>query len=153
MLSVLVSRTPDADANASPNSGQSPAPPAGDRPLRMALSVRCPTPGIAVDPHFAAAVRDTGRHLAQAGHRVARAEAPYPWWLGAASVGRRLAGAAADARGLDPNLLNARTRRHTAIGRAVARAGLVRPSQRTCWQQSLDRLFAQFPRAPDVVQG
>ncbi|MGE7436704.1 amidase [Kitasatospora sp. NPDC001175] len=114
------------------------------RPLRIALSVNCPTPGIPAAPQLAAAVRDTGRHLAGAGHRVARAEAPYPWWLGAASVGRWLAGTAADARGLHPQLLAPRTRRHAALGRAVTRAGLVRRSQRTAWQRRLEEFFARY---------
>ncbi|GAA2146187.1 amidase [Kitasatospora kazusensis] len=112
-------------------------------PLRIALSTRCPTPGIAVDPAYAFAVRDTGRVLAAAGHRVLPAEAPYPAWLGAASVARWLAGTAADARHLDPARLNPRTRRHAAVGRAVAGAGLVRPGQRTRWLSRLERFFAE----------
>lgn len=109
--------------------------------LRIAMSVRCPTPGISVDAAYAFAVRDTGRVLAAAGHRVAPAEAPYPLWLGAASVARWLAGTAADARGLDPTRLNPRTRRHAALGRAVTRAGLVRPAQAGRWRERLERFF------------
>ncbi|MFB7666993.1 amidase [Kitasatospora sp. NPDC056138] len=136
MLAVL--------AGEEPGVGPGPAAHAEDGPLRIALSVRCPTAGIQVAPQLVAAVRDTGRHLAEAGHRVTRAEVSYPWWLGAASVGRWLAGTADDARGLHPQLLNPRTRRHAALGRAVTRAGLVRQSQRSNWQTQLDRFFAQY---------
>ncbi|MGK4578895.1 amidase [Kitasatospora sp. HPMI-4] len=130
MLEVLAGRDPGGE-----DRGE-------ERPLRVALSVKCPTAGIPVAPQLAAAVRDTGRHLAEAGHRVARAEAPYPWWLSAASVGRWLAGTAADAHGLDPRLLAPRTRRHATLGRAVTRAGLVRQSQRADWQRRLEQFFA-----------
>ncbi|MDH6574566.1 amidase family protein [Kitasatospora sp. MAP5-34] len=112
-------------------------------PLRIALSTRCPTPGIAVDAAYTFAVQDTGRVLASAGHQVGPVEAPYPFWLGAASVARWLAGTAADARHLDPSRLNPRTRRHAALGRAVTRAGLVRPGQRTRWQERLERFFSR----------
>ncbi|WP_033820310.1 amidase, partial [Kitasatospora sp. MBT63] len=122
-------------------------PPADPGPLRIALSVRSSSPGIPVDAACAAAVRDTGRHLAAAGHRVADAELPYPAWLGAASVANWLAGTAADARSLDPALLAPRPRRHAALGRAVARAGLVGPGPRERWQALLEGFFAHH----DVV--
>ncbi|MFI9271042.1 amidase [Kitasatospora sp. NPDC052896] len=111
--------------------------------LRIALSGNCPTPGLAVDPAYVAAVRATGRLLADAGHRVTRAEPPYPAWLGAASVARWLAGPAADAATLDARLLTAPTRRHIAVGRLVARAGLVRERERLRWQERLAEFFAQ----------
>ncbi|WP_441248426.1 amidase [Kitasatospora sp. McL0602] len=123
-----------ADAAAAPGTEPS--------PLRIALSTRCPAPGISVDPSYAFAVGDTGRVLAAAGHRVVQAEVPYPLWLGAASVARWLAGTAADAQHLDADRLNPRTRRHAAVGRAVASAGLVRPAQRAGWQRRLDVFFA-----------
>ncbi|MCX5214496.1 amidase [Kitasatospora sp. NBC_00240] len=130
-----------AGSGAAPADGPAAAAPGDGSPLRVALSVRCPTRGIGVAADRTAAVRDTGRHLAAAGHRVTAAEAPYPFWLGAASVARWLAGTAADARGLDPALLAPRTRRHVALGRAVTRAGLVRPAQRTRWQDRMERFF------------
>ncbi|MDH6132016.1 amidase [Kitasatospora sp. MAA4] len=112
--------------------------------LRIALSARCPSVGIPVDPAHVAAVRDTGRLLTDAGHVVSRAEAPYPLWLGPATVGRWLAGTAADAATLDARLLNARTRRHAAVGRLVARTGLVRPSQRNRWHELLESFFSRY---------
>ncbi|AUG82172.1 amidase [Kitasatospora sp. MMS16-BH015] len=135
MFEVLADRP--VTTGADPGDSQDPA-----DPLRIALSIRCPTPGIPVAPAYAFAVGDTGRVLAAAGHRVAHAEAPYPAWLGAASVARWLAGTAADAAQLDPARLTPRTRRHAAIGRAVARAGLVRPGQRDAWRARLERFFA-----------
>ncbi|MFI6447211.1 amidase [Kitasatospora sp. NPDC050543] len=142
MLRVLAGDGGGLDAGAGLTS--LPADGAADAvPLRIALSARCPGPGIPVDPAHTAAVRDTGRHLAAAGHRVGRAEAPYPLWLGAAAVARWLAGTAAEAARLDPALLAARTRRHAALGRAVTRAGLVRPGQRTRWQERLEHFFTE----------
>ncbi|WP_035803153.1 amidase [Kitasatospora mediocidica] len=111
--------------------------------LRIALSARCPSVGIRVDPAHVAAVRGTGRLLADAGHIVSRAEAPYPLWLGPAAVGRWLEGTAADAAALDARLLNARTRRHAAVGRLVARTGLVRATQRSRWEELLESFFSR----------
>ncbi|MDH6114919.1 amidase [Kitasatospora sp. MAP12-15] len=123
--------------------------------LRVALSARCPSAGIPVDRAHVGAVRATGRLLADAGHTVSRAEAPYPLWLGPATVGRWLAGTAADAAALDARLLNPRTRRHAAVGRLVARAGLVRPAQRSRWQQQLDDFFTRYDVlvTPTLAQG
>ncbi|MER5642535.1 amidase family protein [Kitasatospora sp. NPDC002227] len=127
MFEVLAGAAPAADA-------------AG--PLRIALSIRCPTPGIPVAPGCAFAVGDTGRVLVAAGHHVSHAELPYPAWLGAASVARWLAGTAADAAGLDRARLAPRTRTHAALGRLVAGAGLVRPGQQDAWERRLETFFA-----------
>ncbi|WP_371494241.1 amidase family protein [Kitasatospora sp. NBC_00374] len=113
------------------------------RPLRVALSTGQTAPGLPVDVACAEAVHDTGRHLAAAGHRVAADEVRYPAWLGAASVARWLAGTADDARPLDPALLNPRTRRHAALGRAVHRTGLIRAGQRARWQALLEQFFTR----------
>ncbi|MER8186491.1 amidase family protein [Kitasatospora sp. NPDC094015] len=122
--------------------GRAPGPRPTESGLRVALATRATAPGLPVDAACAAAVHDTGRHLAAAGHRVAADELRYPSWLGAASVARWLAGTADDAAELDPALLAPRTRRHAALGRAVRRAGLVRTTQRTRWQGLLERFFA-----------
>ncbi len=110
--------------------------------LRIALSVHAPFPGIPVNGRFIAAVRDTGRTLKAAGHSTVRAEVPYPLWLGSAAMSRWMAGTAADAEALNARLLTRRTRTHATLGRGIAAAGLVRPAQRTRWQNRLENFFA-----------
>ncbi|CAM3058110.1 amidase family protein [Prescottella defluvii] len=116
------------------------------RPLRVGVAVNASSPIIRVDADWARGTEQTGRLLGEAGHRVSETRVPYPPNMSAAFL-RWLAGTADDAAGLDPALLQPRTRRHAAIGRAVNRAGLVRRSQ-------VDRLEARmrsFFTAYDVV--
>ncbi|GGZ83612.1 amidase [Streptomyces echinoruber] len=86
-------------------------------PRRIAVSLRSPLAGVTVSRPYAAAVREAAGLLARAGHRVRRAEPPYPASLGVTALTHWTAGTAVDARGLDPRRLARRTRVHAAVGR------------------------------------
>ncbi|MGW7005985.1 amidase [Streptomyces sp. NPDC054933] len=123
-------------------------PPQTDRPasgpLRIAVSVRSPLPGIGVTAPYAQAARDTAELLTAAGHRVTPADPPYPAWLGAAVLARWTAGTAADAEGLPARLLTRRTRGHTALGRILARTPLPHADLRTRLRERLAPFFARY---------
>ncbi|MEV6332957.1 amidase family protein [Streptomyces sp. NPDC051909] len=121
--------------------------PADTQPMRVAVSLRPPTPHIRVAPEWEAAAEAAGLLLAACGHEVTSAELPTPLWLGRAAMTRWMAGTAADAQGLDPNLLTSRTRTHAAVGRAVAFAGMVKPAHRDRWRARLEKFFNSY----DVV--
>ncbi|WP_241665941.1 amidase [Prescottella subtropica] len=116
------------------------------RPLRIGVAVGTPSPIVRVDREWADGTRDAAGALAEAGHHTTATRIPYPPTMAVAFT-RWLAGTASDAAGLDPALLQPRTRRHAAIGRAVERAGLVRDGQVRRLQQRMLHFFADF----DVV--
>ncbi|WP_269858573.1 amidase [Streptomyces sp. RPT161] len=113
-------------------------------PLRVAVSVRSPLPGVGVTAPYAQAARRAGELLAAAGHHVTPADPPYPVWLGAAVFARWTAGTAADAEGLPVRLLTRRTRRHGAVGRVLARTGLPQADLRTRLRERLAPFFARY---------
>ncbi|MEU5533494.1 amidase family protein [Streptomyces sp. NPDC020362] len=86
-------------------------------PRRIAVALRSPLAGVSVSKPYTTAVREAAGMLAQAGHRVRRAEPPYPLSLGVTSLQHWTAGTAMDAAGLDPARLARRTRVHAAVGR------------------------------------
>ena len=117
-------------------------------PLRVALSVKAPAPLTPVDPHFAAAVRETGDLLAGLGHHVREAEPTYPTGTALAALARWFAGAEMDARLLaDRSRLEPRVARHAAAGRIALRVRAVRPASREAWR----RKAAEFFSAHDVL--
>ncbi|MEU9190380.1 amidase family protein [Streptomyces sp. NPDC048484] len=85
--------------------------------LAVAVSVRSPLMGVTVTRPYADAARAAAQLLAGAGHRVRRADPPYPVWLGTTSLAHWTAGTAVDAEGLDPRRLARRTRVHASVGR------------------------------------
>lgn len=89
---------------------------------RIAVALRSPLAGVGVSAPYARAVRDAAGLLAGAGHRVRRAEPPYPLSLSVTSLQHWTAGTAVDAEGLDPALLARRTRVHAAVGRRFVRS-------------------------------
>ena len=116
MLSVLADRPALADLE----------PPA---PLRIAVAAGSPSPLVRVDRHWTAAAQTAGRIVGEAGHSVVPAELPYQGATTALAL-RWLANAAREAGAIaNPELLQRRTRVHIALGRAVLRAGLVRPGR------------------------
>jgi len=101
--------------------------------LRIAVSVRSPLAGTAVSEPFVVAAREAARVLTGAGHRVRRADPPYPLSLGVTSLAHWTAGTAVDAQPLDPRLLTRRTRVHAAVGRrflGTVRRGTTRAALR-----------------------
>ncbi|MEU3522274.1 amidase [Streptomyces sp. NPDC038707] len=90
-------------------------------PLRIAVGLRSPVAGVPVSRPYTNAVRRAAGALARSGHRVRRAEPPYPLSLGVTALQHWTAGTAADAAGLDPARLARRTRVHAAVGRRFTR--------------------------------
>ena len=134
LLSVLAGRPELAGAAATAPSG-----------LRVAVSVKAPTPATPVDPAYAGAARQTGELLAAAGHTVDQRELCYPTSVGLAGLARWFAGTELDARLLvDRTRLEPRTRRHAAAGRLALRAGLLRPGARAAWQAAAESFFADY---------
>ncbi|MER6674125.1 amidase [Streptomyces sp. NPDC000983] len=121
-----------------------PAPPPGG--LRVAVSLRSPIAGTPVSGPYRAAARETAGLLIKAGHRVRRADPPYPLSLGPTSLVHWTAGTAVDARGLDRRSLHRRTRVHAAIGRrSEGRAG------RGAAREELRRRLGPFFEEYDVL--
>ncbi|MGW1913512.1 amidase [Streptomyces sp. NPDC002076] len=89
---------------------------------RIAAAVRSPLAGVSVSRPYTTAVREASGVLARAGHRVRRAEPPYPLSLGVTALRHWTAGTAVDAEGLDRALLARRTRVHAAVGRRFVRS-------------------------------
>lgn len=87
--------------------------------LRIGVSVASPLPVVRVDTHWRAAAEGAAAVLGGAGHHVATARLPYPV-NPLPLFARWTAGTAADAKLLDPALLQPRTRRHAAVGRVLA---------------------------------
>ncbi|MEV8558270.1 amidase family protein [Streptomyces sp. NPDC051917] len=84
---------------------------------RIAAAVRSPLAGVSVSGSYTTAVREAAGVLGRAGHRVRRAEPPYPLSLGVTALRHWTAGTAVDAEGLDRARLARRTRVHAAVGR------------------------------------
>ncbi|MFF5988909.1 amidase [Prauserella flavalba] len=111
--------------------------------LRVAVSTQVPLTHAPVPGPMRDAVRRAGVRLGAAGHRVVAATPAY----GAAALGlltRWFAGPAeqADDFGVDPALLQPRTRTHVRIGNAVRRAGLVREDSAREWTRRAEAFFA-----------
>ncbi|MFJ8196494.1 amidase [Streptomyces sp. NPDC096152] len=99
----------------------------------IAVSVRSPLAGTAISKPYVTAAREAAGLLAGAGHRVRRADPPYPLSLGVTALRHWTAGTAVDAAGLDPRQLARRTRAHAAVGRRFVngvRAGEAREQLR-----------------------
>jgi amidase len=111
-----------------------------DRPLRIAASTRAPLAGIRPDLDHARAVVRTVRLLAGAGHRVDRADPPYPAnplpllarWVGGTSL---------DAEGLDRSQLDRAVRFHASLGDLVRSRGLVEDRDRDTFRANLADYF------------
>ncbi|MET8804377.1 amidase family protein [Streptomyces sp. NPDC004546] len=84
---------------------------------RIAAAVRSPLAGVSVSGSYTTAVQEAAGVLGRAGHRVRRAEPPYPLSLGVTALRHWTAGTAVDAEGLDRARLARRTRVHAAVGR------------------------------------
>ncbi|MFI9600094.1 amidase [Streptomyces sp. NPDC052043] len=112
-------------------------------PRAIAVSVRSPLAGVNVSRPYAAATRDAARLLAGAGHRVRRAEPPYPMSLGVTALRYWTAGTTVDAAGLDPRRLARRTRVHAAVGRRFLK-GVRADTRREALRRRLEPFFAEY---------
>lgn len=108
----------------------------------IAVSVRSPLAGVTVSRPYTDAVLEAARLLAGAGHRVRRADPPYPMSLGVTAVRHWTAGTAVDAEGLDPRRLTRRTRVHAAVGRRFV-DGVRTGAARQRLRERLEPFFAE----------
>ncbi|MEC3913776.1 amidase [Nocardia sp. CDC160] len=116
MLSVLADRPDLADLETPPT-------------LRIGLATGAPMPLTHVDLAWTAAADKAAAAASQAGHIVGVAELPYQGATFALML-RWLGNAAREAATVPhPDRLQRRTRTHVALGRAVLKSGLLRPSQ------------------------
>ncbi|MBV2356301.1 amidase [Streptomyces sp. J2-1] len=111
-------------------------------PLRVAVSARSPLAGIPVSRPYQVTVRRAALALATAGHRVRRADPPYPASLTVTAMRHWMAGTAMDAEDLDPALLTRRTRVHAAVGRRFV-AGVRHGDARERLRDRLAPFFAE----------
>ncbi|MGW1893653.1 amidase [Streptomyces sp. NPDC002004] len=116
--------------------------PADPERVSVAVSVRSPLLGVPVTRPYATAAREAAAALTGAGHRVRRADPPYPWWLGPTALAHWTAGTAVDAQDLDHRLLAPRTRRHAAVGRHLVRT-VSGGERRTALRTALEPFFAE----------
>jgi amidase len=111
--------------------------------LRVAVSTRVPAAATPLDKHWREATIATGELLRGAGHAVATADPAYGQTLILSEVVRWTVGTELDAQLVaDRSLLARRTRRHAAVGRAMARAGFPRERSQVKWRQRAERFFA-----------
>lgn len=113
-----------------------------DGPLRVAVSLRPPVPGVGLDPAYRGATEGVAAALESAGHHVAVAEVPRPVSAGVALLLRWFAGTLADAERLERARLERRIRVHARVG-TVARP-LVRPAQRERWRATASSFLAPY---------
>jgi amidase len=96
-----------------------------------------------LDKHWRAAAGETGLLLREQGHTVVAADPPYSTHMLLSELVRWHAGTARDARQLaDPSKVEARIRRHAAVGRAALRLGYPREAGRAQWQRKAEKFFA-----------
>ena len=122
---------------------------ATEAPLRIAVALDPPTPGVRVDPAWRAAGERAARILGDAGHRVTAARSPAPLRFVPRILASWMAGAADDldalaAAGGDVSRAERRTQRHAAAGRRLRALGLVRQMDRDAWRALQLRFFAEF---------
>ncbi|MGV9991738.1 amidase [Streptomyces sp. NPDC003374] len=109
----------------------------------IAVSLRSPLAGVAVSRPYAEAAREAARLLAGAGHRLRRANPPYPATLGVTALRHWTAGTAVDAAGLDTRRLTRRTRVHATIGRRFLN-GVRTGTRREQLRRRLEPFFAEY---------
>jgi amidase len=121
-----------------------PAPPTA--PLRVALSLRSPSPIGRPDAEARRALRLAGDRARAAGHTVVAADPPYPMALVNIWMRRWLAGIALDVDqlGLAESDLEPRTRTMVARGRRLRRRGRPRRDDASSWLDRLARWFSSF---------
>jgi amidase len=113
-------------------------------PLRVAVSLRSPSPIGPAGRTARAAVERAAVLIAAAGHIVVRRNPPYPLTLANAWVARWLAGVAEEVErfGLDPAKLEARTRWMARRGQRLRRQGKPAAAPAQAWQQAAETWFS-----------
>jgi amidase len=112
--------------------------------VRVAVSTTAPAPATPVDKQWAAAARQTGDVLRDAGHQVVNADPPYGQLTALSEIVRWVAGTELDARLMaDRSMLEPRVRRHAALGALALRLGLPRESGRDRWRRLAEGFFSE----------
>lgn len=111
--------------------------------LRIAVAPGSPSPMIGVKKVWRHALADASRVLQNAGHHMVLAKFPYPK-NPAPMFARWFAGAANDARYLDADLLELRTRVHAQIGEGMLQAGLVRDEDEHDFAAQAEKFFSDY---------
>jgi amidase len=114
--------------------------------LRVAISLRSPSPIGPAGSGARAAVARAADQLRQAGHHVVTADPPYGLSLATVWVARWLAGIAEEVErlGLPLDRLEPRTRSMVARGRRIRARGGPDSAQAEAWRRRATRWFEQF---------
>lgn len=114
-----------------------------DRPLRVAVSIEPPAPGVLIGREQRDAVVRTAKALQAAGHHVERADPPYDPVVILDLILRWTAGTAeeVDQLGADITELQARTRTHATLGRWLSKLRPVQDGQAERWKAKADAFF------------
>jgi len=112
-------------------------------PLRIAMSVRPPGPGIIVHSSNSGPVRACAELLGKLGHDVTDADPPYPGWLVPVLLSYWFAGPAEEADGPAARM-EPRTRRHVSAGEVVTRVRPPRASDRARLRVILTSFFERY---------
>ena len=117
-----------------------------ERPLRVAVSIEPPAPGVLIGREHRDAVVRVAKALQAAGHHVERADPPYDPLVIVDLLLRWTAGTAdeVDQKGADISALQPRTRTHAAIGRWFRKLRPVREQQALRWKAKADAFFADY---------
>jgi amidase len=113
-------------------------------PLRIAVSIQAPLPGVTVDREHAKAVIRTAKILEAAGHQIEAAELAVPTSVVWHTLKRWYAGAHDDAELLPQADLERRTRVHAALGARVKRHDPPRPEEADAWRMAALQFFAPY---------
>jgi amidase len=139
---VLTTTVADAALGFSVLAGQPPAKLVEPAKLRIGVSLRSPAAGVKPDAPNVSAVATASKLLVDVGHDTVTADPVYPTGVALGVLATWFAGAYVNSEGLPLDLLQPRTRRHIALGRAAMRAGLVREKQRSAWRERSIQFFA-----------
>ena len=112
-------------------------------PLRVAVSVKPPAPGIVIHSSSSAPVRAVAGLLGASGHEVTDAAPPYPGWLVPVMLSYWVAGPAEEAAGHAAGM-ERRTRRHVRAGELAARVRKPRASDRARLRALLEPFFERY---------
>jgi amidase len=135
---ILATTVADAAIAFAVLAGATPEPLVPPGRLRIAVSARSPLTGVFPDAGNRDALAAAARTVVGLGHDAIRADPAYPVSFGLKGMATWFAAAFvdADASGVDRTLLQARNRRHIAIGERVWRRGWVRGEEdRVGWRQ------------------
>jgi amidase len=117
-----------------------------ERPLRVAVSVAPPAPGVMIGREQRDAVVRVAKALQAAGHHVERADPPYDPVLILDLILRWTAGTAKDVDefGADITRLQPRTRVHATVGRWLSKVRPVEQRQADRWKAKADGFFGEW---------